>query len=64
MTTLSASVPAHRAIADYLEHGGYDRFLRKLRRDLAAQQAEHAERHRPVFSRAKHSDAARRRYFT
>ncbi len=39
MTTLSASVPAQRAIADYLEHGGYDRFLRKLRRELAAQQA-------------------------
>lgn len=40
MTTLSASVPAQRAIADYLEHGGYDRFLRNLRRDLAAQQAD------------------------
>ena len=40
MTTLSASVPAQRAIADYLEHGGYDRFLRKLRRELAAQQAD------------------------
>jgi DNA-binding transcriptional MocR family regulator len=40
MTTLSASVPAQRAIADYLEHGGYDRFLRKLRRELAAQQTD------------------------
>ena len=39
MTTLSASVPAQRAIADYLEHGGYDRFLRRLRLQLAAQQA-------------------------
>src|SRR6202011_6401064 len=37
---LSASVPAQLAIADYLEHGGYDRFLRKLRRELAAQQAD------------------------
>jgi DNA-binding transcriptional MocR family regulator len=40
MTTLSASVPTQRAIADYLEHGGYDRFLRKLRRELAVQQAD------------------------
>jgi DNA-binding transcriptional MocR family regulator len=37
---LSASVPAQLAIADYLEHGGYDRFLRKLRLDLARLQAQ------------------------
>lgn len=40
MTTLSASVPAQRAIADYLQHGGYDRFLHKLRRELAHQQSQ------------------------
>lgn len=40
MTTLSASVPAQRAIADYLEHGGFDRFLRKLRGQLSRQQSQ------------------------
>src|SRR5690606_32812034 len=39
MTTLSASVPAQAAIADYLQHGGFDRHLRKLRRTLQQQQA-------------------------
>lgn len=31
MTTLSASIPAQAGIADYLQHGGYDKHLRKLR---------------------------------
>ncbi len=38
MTTLSASVPAQMALADYLQHGGYDRHLRRLRHALEAQQ--------------------------
>lgn len=38
MTTLSASVPAQAAIADYLQHGGYDRHLRRLRYALETQQ--------------------------
>jgi DNA-binding transcriptional MocR family regulator len=33
-----ASVPVQCAIADYLEHGDYDRLLRKLRRELASLQ--------------------------
>ncbi|HEY0181113.1 MAG TPA: PLP-dependent aminotransferase family protein [Dokdonella sp.] len=37
-TTLTASTPAEAALAAYLEQGGYDRHLRKLRRTLAAQQ--------------------------
>ncbi|AOJ69307.1 MULTISPECIES: aminotransferase-like domain-containing protein [Burkholderia] len=37
MTTLSASTPAQVGIADYLEHGGYDRHLRKLRGALRGQ---------------------------
>jgi DNA-binding transcriptional MocR family regulator len=37
MTTLSASVPAQVAIADYLHTGGYDKHLRKLRHALEAQ---------------------------
>ena len=31
MTSLCASMPAQAAIADYLQHGGYDRHLRRLR---------------------------------
>jgi DNA-binding transcriptional MocR family regulator len=37
MTTLSASVPAQVAIADYLHTGGYDKHLRRLRHALEAQ---------------------------
>nr|WP_294865315.1 PLP-dependent aminotransferase family protein [uncultured Pseudogulbenkiania sp.] len=37
MTTLSASVPAQVAIADYLHSGGYDKHLRKLRHALEGQ---------------------------
>ena len=38
-TTLSTSVPAQLALADYLEKGGFDKHLRKLRQTLAMQQA-------------------------
>ena len=38
MSTISPSVPAQAAIADYLQHGGFDRHLRKLRETLEAQQ--------------------------
>lgn len=51
MTTISPSVPAQAAIADYLQHGGYDRHLRKLRHELEAQQASmlaSAARHFPA----------------
>ena len=37
MTTLSASVPAQTAVVHYLEQGGYDRHLRRLRATLAQQ---------------------------
>ncbi|WP_323120245.1 aminotransferase-like domain-containing protein [Burkholderia alba] len=37
MTTLSASIPVQAGIADYLEYGGYDRHLRRLRGALHAQ---------------------------
>jgi DNA-binding transcriptional MocR family regulator len=40
MTSLCASMPAQAAIADYLQHGGYDRHLRKLRYALEDQQRE------------------------
>ncbi|PVZ19802.1 MULTISPECIES: GntR family transcriptional regulator MpaR [unclassified Pseudomonas] len=38
MTTISPSVPIQAAIADYLQHGGFDRHLRKLRQALEQQQ--------------------------
>ncbi|MFM0380001.1 PLP-dependent aminotransferase family protein [Paraburkholderia strydomiana] len=34
LTMAQASVPVQCAVADYLEHGDYDRLLRKLRREL------------------------------
>ena len=54
MTTLSPSVPAQAAIADYLQHGGYDRHLRRLRHALESQQASmlaSAARHFPASTR-------------
>lgn len=54
MTTISPSVPAQAAIADYLQHGGYDRHLRKLRHNLEIQQdamLASAARHFPAETR-------------
>ena len=54
MTTISPSVPAQAAIADYLQHGGYDRHLRRLRHALERQQGEmlaSAARHFPASTR-------------
>ena len=54
MTTLSPSVPAQAAIADYLQHGGYDRHLRRLRHALEMQQGAmlaSAARHFPAGTR-------------
>jgi DNA-binding transcriptional MocR family regulator len=54
MTTLSPSVPAQAAIADYLQHGGYDRHLRRLRHALETQQGAmlaSAARHFPAGTR-------------
>jgi len=54
MTSLCASMPAQAAIADYLQHGGYDRHLRKLRYALEGQQANMLAaitRHFPVQTR-------------
>jgi DNA-binding transcriptional MocR family regulator len=37
MTTLSASIPVQAGIADYLEHGGYERHLKKIRLAMQVQ---------------------------
>ncbi|MFM0031870.1 PLP-dependent aminotransferase family protein [Paraburkholderia madseniana] len=37
MTTLSTCIPAQAGVADYLQHGGYDRHLRSLRSSLQSQ---------------------------
>jgi DNA-binding transcriptional MocR family regulator len=39
-TTLNTNVPSQLALAHYLQRGGFDRHLRRLRKTLAAQQAE------------------------
>jgi len=54
MTTISPSVPAQAALADYLQHGGYDRHLRKLRHALESQQGAmlaSAARHFPASTK-------------
>lgn len=54
MTTISPSVPAQAAIADYLQHGGFDRHLRKLRHALESQQNSMlaaADRYFPTHTR-------------
>jgi len=40
-TTLNTNVPAQRAISRYLQGGGYDRHLRRLRATLEQQQAKY-----------------------
>ncbi|ALM53231.1 PLP-dependent aminotransferase family protein [Halomonas huangheensis] len=59
MTSISPSLPGQAAIADYLQHGGFDRHLRKLRQQLERQQARMltaAERYFPVETRVKRPD--------
>lgn len=54
-STLSASGPAQGALAEYLEQGGYERHLRKLRETLAVQQgflSEAIARYFPAGSRS------------
>jgi len=38
MSTLSAPIPSQEALSDYLQRGGYDRHLRRLRSALSEQQ--------------------------
>jgi len=40
-STLNTNVPAQIAVARYLERGGFDRHLRRLRKTLAAQQEQY-----------------------
>lgn len=40
MTTLSAGVPTQVALAEYLQNGGYDKHLRRLRHLLEMQQGQ------------------------
>lgn len=59
MTTISPSVPAQYALADYLQTGGYDRHLRKLRHALQGRQAAmlaSAARHFPEQTRVTRPD--------
>ncbi|NNJ14938.1 PLP-dependent aminotransferase family protein [Pseudomonas putida CSV86] len=57
MTSLCASMPAQAAIADYLQHGGYDRHLRRLRYALEEQKnamLAAIARHFPASVRVSH----------
>ncbi len=59
MTSLCASMPAQAAIADYLQHGGYDRHLRKLRYALEANRPT-CWPPSPATSRRRHGSASPR----
>ena len=48
-STLNTNVPAQIALARYLERGGFDRHLRRLRATLAAQQAQYIAAVAAVF---------------
>jgi len=53
-TTLSTNVPAQLALAHYLQRGGFDRHLRRLRKTLATQQSQYlaaVARHLPRGTR-------------
>lgn len=55
ITNLATSAPAQVMLAAYLEKGGYDRHLRKLRQSLATQQAQFTQalgHHFPSGTRA------------
>jgi DNA-binding transcriptional MocR family regulator len=59
MTSLSGSIPAQAALADYLQQGGYDRHLRHLREALKAQKealVEAVTRHFPPGTRLTRPD--------
>ncbi|MPV67558.1 PLP-dependent aminotransferase family protein [Burkholderia sp. BE17] len=59
----SADVPAQMAISSYLRDGAYDRFLRKLRRNLAAHQAQMLAAVRAYFPAGTEVFAPRGGYF-
>jgi DNA-binding transcriptional MocR family regulator len=55
MSTLATAVPTQMALARYLERGGFDKHLRKLRQTLAQQQTQFMQalgRHFPAGTRA------------
>ncbi|MDR6497748.1 DNA-binding transcriptional MocR family regulator [Burkholderia ambifaria] len=59
----AADVPAQMAISSYLRDGAYDRFLRKLRRNLAAHQAQMLAAVRAYFPDGTEVFAPRGGYF-
>ncbi|VWC96398.1 GntR family transcriptional regulator [Burkholderia lata] len=62
-STPAADVPAQMAISSYLRDGAYDRFLRKLRRNLAAHQAQMLAAVRAYFPAGTEVFAPRGGYF-
>ncbi|MPV60987.1 GntR family transcriptional regulator [Burkholderia sp. HI2761] len=63
MSAPAADVPAQMAISSYLRDGAYDRFLRKLRRNLAAHQAQMLSAVRAYFPADTEVFAPRGGYF-
>ncbi len=63
MTTITPSMPAQAALADYLQHGGYDRHLRRLRLSLDRQRQAMLAAARRYFPADTHVSRPRGGYF-
>jgi DNA-binding transcriptional MocR family regulator len=63
MTTLSASLPAQTALVHYLEEGGYERHLRRLRGALHARMGAAIERIETAFPAGTRLSRPRGGYF-
>jgi DNA-binding transcriptional MocR family regulator len=63
MTTMAASVPAQTAVLNYLEDGGYDRHLRRLRATLAARMEAATQAIEAAFPRGTRLTRPRGGYF-
>ncbi|MGQ0699362.1 MAG: aminotransferase-like domain-containing protein [Panacagrimonas sp.] len=64
MSSLATSIPAQEGLADYLQGGGYERHLRRLRRRLAAQQEEMLAAIARYFPAGTQASRASGGYFT
>jgi len=63
MTTITPSMPAQAALADYLQHGGYDRHLRRLRLSLDRQRQAMLTAARRYFPADTHVSRPQGGYF-
>lgn len=63
-SSLATSIPAQEALADFLEQGGYESHLRRLRKLLAAQQAQMLDAIQIHFPQGTRASRAAGGYFS